>query len=176
MSERISVIKEKDKLIITIKAFCDQQKQKMLLWWIVLFTICGIVILSQFFGNYDSGTKVFFAVYVAFWIFFEFKVVYAYRWRKYGEEQLILENGELLLIKNIGKRGVTQRIEFEEIQKVDFYSDTNNGFIKSMNDSYWNINKYNLIIKLENSVVPFAIDITNKEAKKISHEIQNFIR
>lgn len=173
---RISIEKTGEKLIIGIKAFSDEKKQKILLLWIVLFSLCGLAIFFQFFEDYDSATKVFFGVYIAFWLFFEFKVIYAYRWRKYGEEQIILENNELALIKTIGKRGITQKFKFDEIKKVDFFKDLNGKFIKSMNESYWNINKYHLVLMLENTKIPFAIDITNKDAKKMISEMRNAMK
>ena len=176
MSERIQLTTGNDKLEVVIRAFLDDKKQKMLLLWIVLFSLCGLAILSQFFEEYDAGTKVFFGVYVAFWLFFEFKVIYAYRWRKYGEEKIIIENNELFLLKTIGKRGVTQRFEIKDIKSVDFYKDVNGGFVKSMNTSYWNINKYHLMIQLESYVVPFAIDVEEKDAKKILDQIKKFIQ
>lgn len=174
MNKRVQIIKEKGKLEVVIKAFYDDKKQKMLLMWIVLFSFCGIAILTQFFEDYDAGTKVFFGIYVAFWLFFEFKVIYAYRWRKYGEEKIIVENNQLLLIKTIGKRGITQRFDLNEIKKIDFIKVEDGGFVKSMNTSYWNINKYQLMLQLEKTMVPFAIDLENKEAKQILNEIRSF--
>ena len=174
MNNRVQITKSDGIIEITIKAFFDDKKQKLLMVWIVLFGFCGIAILSQFFQDYPAEYKVFFGVYVAFWLFFEFKVIYAYRWRKYGEEKIVIENGELFLIKNIGKRGVSQRFDLKEIKSIDFYKDSNGGFVKSMNSSYWNINKYHLALNLEKSVVPFAIDIENKVAKKIINELRNY--
>lgn len=174
MDNRIQIIKENKKLEIIIKAFYDDKKQKMLLLWIVLFSLCGLIILAQFFDDYDAETKVFFGVYVAFWLFFEFKVIYAYRWRKYGVEKIKIEDNQLLLIKSIGKRGITQRFDIDELKNIDFFNSSNSGFIKSMNTSYWNINKYHLALKLEKNIIPFAIDIENKDAKKILNELRNF--
>jgi hypothetical protein len=174
MDSRIKITKEENKIEVVIKAFYDDKKQKMLLLWIILFSLCGVAIVSQFFENYDAETKVFFGVYVAFWLFFEFKVIYAYRWRKYGEERIIIENNDLFLIKTMGKRGITQQYKMEEIKEIDFYKDANGGFIKSMNSSYWNINKYHLVLSLKNADIPFAIDIVNKDAKKIINELRKF--
>ena len=174
MDKRIQINKQVDKLEIVIKAFCDDKKQKMLMIWIGLFSLCGLAIISQFFGEYDAGTKVFFGVYVAFWLFFEFKVIYAYRWRRYGEERIIIEKDSLFLIKTIKERGVTQSYKLEEIKNIDFYKNANGSFVKSMNSSYWNINKYQLMIQLEKTMIPFAIDIENRDAKKILNEIRNF--
>jgi len=175
MNKRIEISKNEGVLEITIKSFLDQKKQQLLLVWVVLFSLCGLAIISQFFEDYDNGTKVFFGVYVAFWLFFEFKVIYAYRWRKMGEERIIIDKDELTLIKSISKRGVTQRFKLEEIKKIDFFKDENGGFVKSMNSSYWNINKYHLVLKLENNQVPLGIDLENKAAKNIINEIRKFI-
>ena len=90
MSDRISYTETNDELKIKIKALLDEKKQQLLLIWIVLFSICGILLFSQIFGDYEKTTLLFFGVYMAFWLFFEFKVIYAYRWRKYGVEEIIL--------------------------------------------------------------------------------------
>ena len=165
MEKRIKILKEDNRLEISIKAFCEPQKQKMLLVWIILFSICGVAIISQFFEDYEDNYKIIFGVYLAFWLFFEFKVIYAYRWRKYGEEKIIVENNRIFLSKLIGGKGVNQEYKLEEVKKLDFFKNDGVSFIKSMNSSYWNINKYQLAIYLGKSVIPFAIDISNKEAK-----------
>ena len=114
MTDRIKINKSEDKFEITIKSFINNKKQKLLLVWIVLFSFCGLAIISQFFGNYNAETKVFFGVYIAFWIYFEFKVIYAYRWRKYGEEKkhsscyrVILPLAVSFLLNGSGRRWTT---------------------------------------------------------------------
>lgn len=172
MNNRIKIEKNDAKLQIVIKAFLDKKKQQILLVWILLFSLCGIAIIAQFFEDYNAETKVFFGVYIAFWIFFEFKVLYAYRWRKYGEEKIIIDQDQLILIKTIGKRGVTQQFKLEDITKIDFFKDESGGFAKSMNTSYWNINKYHIVLNLKDSIVPFGIDLENKDAKNIINELR----
>jgi hypothetical protein len=172
MEKRIKVKKEAHKLEITIKAFYDASKQKMLFAWIILFSLCGISIITQFFQDYDANYKIIFGVYLAFWLFFEFKVIYAYRWRRFGEEKISIENNQIILSKTIGKRGVTQQFNWEEIKKIDLLKNDRTSFLKSMNSSYWNINKFHLALYLEKSIVPFAIDINNKEASTILNELR----
>ena len=176
MDDRIAIDKEEDKLTITIKSFLDEGKQKILLMWITLFSLCGFAIITQFFGDYDKGTKVFFGVYVAFWLFFEFKVVYAYRWRRKGIERIIIENDEIILNKEIGKRGLTQRYLLSEITNLRLYKNEDTDFVKSMTSSYWNINKYALAFDHSQSVVPFAIDLLPKTAKYILKELNEFTK
>jgi hypothetical protein len=175
MSDRIKINIQEKELDITIKSFKDETKQKMLLVWIILFSVCGIAIVSQFFYDYDKSSKLFFAVYLAFWFFFEFKVIYAFRWRNSGSEKIKINYNKIELVKEIGKRGITQVIELAEISNLRLFEPEEPGFIKAMNASYWNINKYTLAFDYQNKPVPFAIDLDKKEAKKLLKEIEKFI-
>lgn len=175
MSDRLQVNKQENELEITIKSFKDESKQKMLLVWIILFSVCGLAIVSQFFYDYDKSSKLFFAVYLAFWMFFEFKVIYAFRWRNSGSEKIKIGNDKIELIKEIGKRGITQVIALNEISNLRLFESEEPGFIKVMNASYWNINKYTITFDYENKPVPFAIDLDKNDAKKLLKEIEQFI-
>lgn len=176
MTNRVEIDKSDNGLLVTIKAFKDEAKQKMLLVWIILFSLCGIFILAQFFYDYDRSSKLFFAVYLAFWMFFEFKVVYAYRWRLLGVEKIKISSSEFSLTKEIGKRGITQVFELNEVGNVRLFESDEHSFIKAMNSSYWNINKYSLVFDYKNQPNPFAIDLEKNEAKKLLKEIEQFIR
>ncbi|MCO6501079.1 MAG: hypothetical protein J5I47_11995 [Vicingus serpentipes] len=174
--ERVRIAKKEGELVITIKAFSDGGKQKILLLWIVLFSLCGIAIISQFFGNYDNGTKVFFGAYVAFWLFFEFKVIYAYRWRKYGMERIIVDKENLTLIKEIGQRGITQKYPLNEIRNLGVFVNKDSNFVKSITSSYWNINKYTLAFDYEENTIPFAIDLSPKDVKLVLKEFKDYLK
>ncbi|MGE0561148.1 MAG: hypothetical protein AB7O47_04985 [Flavobacteriales bacterium] len=175
MTDRIQIKYQDNKIEITIKALKDSSKQKMLLGWIVLFSVCGLVIISQFFYDYDKSSKLFFAVYLAFWIFFEFKVIYAYRWRNAGIERITIDSKQIEFVKEIGKRGMTQIVELDELNNLRLFEPEEPGFVKTMNSSYWNINKYTLAFDYQNKPFPFAIDLDKNEAKKLLKEIGQFL-
>ena len=176
MYDRISIKKNDDALEIEIKALKDIKKQQLLLVWIALFSLCGLAIFSQFFYDYDKSSKVFFAVYLAFWFFFEFKVIYAYRWRNIGKEKIIIDSKKLLLVKEIGKRGVTQIYDLEKIKDIKPFDTPDSTFTKMITTSYWNINKYSLAFTYENNIVPFGIDLDANQTKKVLHEIRSVKR
>jgi len=173
MENRVKIKQDNGEWSLTMLAFKDDAKQRMLILWIVLFSICGIAIFSQFFGNYSAGTKIFFGVYIAFWLFFEFKVVYAYRWRKYGLEYLTVEENDLILTKQIGKRGITQKYDRSKIVSLRLFENGDTDFIKSMTTSYWNINKYALAFDFEDKVIPFGIDLDEKQANRVLKALRN---
>ena len=175
MEDRVQIEKSEKSLVVTIKAFKDEKSQKMLLLWIALFSFCGAAIFSQFFGDYENTTKIFFGVYVAFWFFFEFKVVYAYRWRSKGVEKAIVENDQLILIKEIGKRGISQSYNLKDITTLRLFKNEDSDFVKSMTTSYWNINKYTIAFNYQENAIPFGIDLSKQQANNIIKEIKKFL-
>lgn len=176
MIERINISKKDNKLEIEIKALKNETKQKILLVWIILFSGCGLAIFSQFFFDYDKLIKIFFAIYIVFWMFFEFKVIYAYRWRNTGIEKIVINNSKIILIKEIGDRGITQILNIKEISNLRLFEIEESSFLKSINSSYWNINKYSLAFDYQGKPIPFAIDMDKNEAKKLLREIEQFLR
>lgn len=173
MPNRIEILEQENYLSIKINALYDKKKQQLLLFWIILFSLCGIAILSQFFLDYPLETKVFFGVYIAFWLFFEFKVVYAYRWRKAGSEIFTLENNTVLLSKMIGERGITEKYNLNEVSNFELIKHKEN-FVFTINTNYWSINKYTISFNFNKQTVPFGIDLNEKEAKNVLHTIKKF--
>ena len=176
MIERINISKNDNKLEIEINALKNETKQKILLVWIILFSGCGLAIFSQLFFDYDKFIKLFFAIYLVFWMFFEFKVIYAYRWRNAGIEKIVINTTEIILIKEIGNRGITQILNMNEISNLRFFEIDESSFLKSINSSYWNINKYSLAFDYQGKPIPFAIDMDKNEAKKLLREIEQFLK
>lgn len=175
MSHKINISDENNTLTIIINAFYDEKKQQLLLIWIVLFSICGIAILSQFFVDYPMETKLFFGVYVAFWLFFEFKVIYAFRWRKYGSEIFTIEENNIILSKLIGNRGITETYPIEDVKNFQLIKYKDN-FVHAINSNYWSINKYTISFDFNNQTIPFGIELDEKQAKNIIHTINNFVK
>lgn len=160
---------------LIIKAFYDSKKQLMLQVWLVLWSLCGVAIFSQFFLDYDDGTKLFFGVYIAFWLFFEFKVVYAYRWHKFGVEKIIIENDKIFISKEIGRRGVVSSYDITAFKKVRKIKDKPGAFVSFLSDGYWNVNKYSLELDIEDKKIPFGLDLNEKEQKDLIQKI-NLLR
>lgn len=166
MDNKIDIKEEKNSITITIFPNYNQQKQNLLMVWMVLFSLCGVAIISQFFFDYPKSTKIFFIVYLVFWMFFEFKVIYAIRWRKLGKEIITIDDEGVFLTKNIARRGITEKIELENISSVDILKHKDNP-IYDISSSYWNTNHYTLCFLVNEKQIPFGVDLSEKQAKKL---------
>lgn len=175
MENKIEYIEENNELTILIYPLYDKRKQNMLTTWLVLFSLCGIAIISQFFYDYPTSTKLFFVVYLIFWLFFEFKVIYAIRWRKYGKEVITIDNESIYLTKKIGKRGVTERYDLTAIDTVEALK-YKGKLVYEMNSSYWNSNHYTLCVNINKQQIPFGVDLNEKQAKRMIKTLKETVK
>ena len=175
MENKIEYIEENNELTILIYPLYDKRKQNMLTTWLVLFSLCGLAIISQFFYDYPSSTKLFFVVYLIFWLFFEFKVIYAIRWRKFGKEVITIDKESIYLTKKIGERGVTERYDLSAIDAIEALKHKGK-LVYEMSSSYWNSNHYTLCVNINKQQIPFGIDLNGQQAKKLIKTLKETVK
>lgn len=164
-NQRINIIQEKEFTEISIKAFSDEVKQKMFLAWIVLWTISGLLIFSQFFLNYTQKEKVFFIIWMAFWLYFEFKSIQTFRWRKFGKEIIKINENNITITRLINERGVPSTFNLNACKNFRVYQKDEKGiFADVMSSSYWVIGGETIAFDYYGSAVPFAMNISTSDA------------
>ena len=152
---------------ISIGAFYDKQKQNLLTLWLVLWTIAGLGILSQFLYPMQDGLMIYLFVILSFWVYFEYKVLDAYRWRKYGEE-VILFDGEYMSIENrIAGRGIAQQFDLSWIKNLRIVEHKEQYFWQAMNQAYWNIGQESLTFEFKGKEIYFGRDLNPIESKDV---------
>lgn len=173
-SERLNFISSEDGNILEINAFYDEKKQKFLLLWLVAFTLGGLAIVSQLFSNAGSELKMMIMIFAFFWIYFEFKVLKAYRWRNSGKEKLIFTENKLYYGRLIGNRGVMHPYNKDllgDLRKVDI---SEKNFFAAMSDSYWVIGGEKLAFSFAGKQIPFGLRLNKAEVNLIIKHIQNY--
>lgn len=171
MSSRIKEEKKEKGILIRIKALHDPSKQKNLFVWVLAWTFCGIAIGSQLFVEGQSELRSMILVFLAFWLYFEFKVVKAYRWRQKGEERFYITEEEIHYGRIIGERGIMRPFKKESINPIRPIDEEKSDFVKVFSDSYWVIGGETLAFTAEGKVYPFGLRLTEKEKKRVSQLI-----
>lgn len=166
--KRVSKEEKKDGTLIRIRANYDQGKQKMLDIWILAWTLCGLAILSQFFYVEEEELKRMILIFGAFWLYFEYVVIKAWRWRKGGEEQLFIGEEEVRYGRTYFNRGILKPYRKEFVNKVRLIEDEKNNFVKSFANSYWVVGGSEALAFTANGkVVPLGLSLDPKEAQKL---------
>lgn len=166
--KRITEEKVEGGKLIKIKAYYDQDKQKLLDVWILAWTLCGIAIISQAFFPQDPDLKRMILIFGAFWIYFEYKVIKAWRWRKGGEEQIFINDEELRYGRTYFNRGFLKPYRKDLINKLRGIEDEKNTFVKAFSDSYWVVGgSEKLAFTANGKVIPLGLRLSDKESKKL---------
>lgn len=180
-NKRIEIERNEERTEITIKAYFDDVKQKLFLIWIILWTLCGLFIFSQFFLNYTQKEKVFFIVWMAFWVYFEFKAVQTYRWRKWGEERIEINKKEITITRNIANKGIPAAFKLSGCKNFRLYKKEEKGiFTEIMSSSYWVIGGETIAFDYYGSPVPLAMNISEADALHLvgvlKHDTKKFLQ
>ncbi|MEQ8323844.1 MAG: hypothetical protein RH916_04135 [Vicingaceae bacterium] len=161
-----------DKNSITINAYYNTGKQRILALWLVLWSLAGFAIITQLFLPMEDGMFTYFVVYIAFWVYFEYKVIYAFRWRKYGQEIISVEGDSLALENRISGRGIPLKFELEFVKNPRPVEVSETSFWHSMNQAYWNIGQESLVFDYKGKEIYFGRELNDSEQKRILKFIQ----
>lgn len=163
--------------LFKIRAYYDKDKQKMLDVWLLAWTLCGLAIFSQVFFTQDNEMRSMILVFGAFWLYFEYMVVKAWRWRKGGEEQLFIGEEEVQYGRTYFNRGILRPYRKDLINQARIMEDERNTFVKSFADSYWVIGgSEKLAFTANGKVIPFGLRLDDKQAKKLMKMINDELR
>ena len=172
---RISQEKREEGILIKIKAFRDESKQKNLTLWLVFWTFCGIAIGSQLFVKGDDELRAFVFVYLAFWGYFEYVVVKAFKWRKSGEEQFLISEENFHYGRTYNNRGFLKPHRKDLVNAVKVIDEEIGTFAKVFGSSYWVVGGERLAFAVNGKVIPFGMQLTDKEMKQLKDNLNKLL-
>jgi len=172
---RISQEKREEGILIKIKAFRDESKQKNLTLWLVFWTFCGIAIGSQLFVKGDDELRAFVFVYLAFWGYFEYVVVKAFKWRKSGEEQFLISEENFHYGRTYNNRGFLKPHRKDLVNAVKVIDEEIGTFAKVFGSSYWVVGGERLAFTVSGKVIPFGMQLTDKEVKQLKENLNKLL-
>lgn len=171
MSKRTE-INRGEGLEIIIKSYYDESKQTMLTLWLILWSVAGLGILSQFFYPAAAGMTSYLVVWIAFWAYFEYKVLYAYRWRRYGLERIEIKDGKLHLTREVAGRGIPQVYDIEWIKNLRLHELKKSNFFIAMSQAYWSPGDEHIQFEYKGKDIFFGLELEDREAKKVLDELK----
>ncbi|MBA3899687.1 MAG: hypothetical protein H0X62_05665 [Bacteroidetes bacterium] len=176
LSERISVSETKGSTSIIISPDYSDSKQSLLTTWIIFWTLGGLVIISQLFGHYSQEEKAFLFVWVVFWLYFEYIGLFAWLWKKYGKEKIILKNEKVLYAKNLKSKNKFVVMEQESITEINRLKNSEKNLLYNLSNSYWNRGNETCEFRYHGKNIRFGLKLTEEEASKLVSLLKNRIK
>lgn len=172
--ERLEFLDTDEGKVLNIRSYYDKSKQKLLLVWLLAFSICGIAIISQLFASIGSDMKIMVLIFAFFWLYFEFKIISAYRWRKNGEERFLFNKDTLYYGRLINNRGFLKPYSKDLLGGIRKIEIPPNNFFASMNNSYWVVAGESLAFSYAGKLVPFGLRLSEAEQKLIIQRTKTY--
>lgn len=173
LSERISVSEKPEATSIIITPEKVETKQTLLFTWLVFWTIGGIIVFSQLFYDYNRDTKLFLLVWMFFWAYFEYVIINAYFWRKYGYERIVFKNGKLSYKRDIKGRGKTRTFDIEFVRNIDMINKEESSFFGNLSRSYWVVGGETVKFDYHSKTISVGMQLEQEEARKLMKLIKS---
>lgn len=175
IGERISIKRIENETSIVILSTVDKMKKKLLIAWFVLWTICGIIVFTQYFTITDEQTRVAILVWLGFWAYFEYKTYVAVMWRSFGLEKIKLRDRKLFYKRAVRGKGKVKVYEFDFMKEFRIVESQENSFFENLNNSYWVIAGEKLAFDYYGKEIKFGIQLNDADAKALHKLIKGKI-
>ncbi len=176
IGERISILKKDKLLSIVILPTTDKKKLGLLFLWLMAWTVCGLIVLANYFKVTEQNAKVFIIIYLSFWAYFEFNIMRTFIWKKFGKEKLWVLDGVLNYQREINKRGKVQSFNLELITKLELVELRRTSLADTINQSFWVKGGERLQFQAQAKTIRLGMQINEEEARKIMKEVNGYIQ
>jgi len=176
-SQRIRVQHEADRHVITILPLHDSGKSRMMLIWLILWLICGAVVLYEMFGNHSREEKLVLLVYLAFWCYFAYRISRVYRWRQSGREEISINDQIISIGKFTAGRGFVNDYPLNLISKPEITGINPTSFAAVFAQSYWMEGNEGLFFLTNTKQrIGFGLQLSDSEQQVLLKEINRLIK
>lgn len=177
ISDRISFVKKPDELTVVISQEIPKKKEALLFTWIMAWLFVGIAFIFYFFTSPpESDEKIFFAVTVAFWAFFFFRMTKVFYWRRAGIELLRVKEDYLTIKNSFGKYGKARMFQIENIQKFGTIPYDFTKYGQFLDRSFWEMGGETVGFEHFNKSIRFGKQLSEKESKQLAKLLDKAMR
>lgn len=175
IGKRISIKPLEEGNSIVIVSAPDKAKKILLFIWIFLWSISGVIVISQYFLLTDQNTRAAIIVWIGFWAYFEYRILKAFMWRSYGVEKVKIEKGKLYYKRDVSGKGKVRIFENDFIKDLRVIPAKENSFFENMNNSYWMISGEKIAFDYNGKEVRLGLQLEEKDAQELFKRMRKMI-
>ena len=175
IGKQISVKHSEKELSVVILSFKNKLKNALLFFWLFIWTICGIIVFTEYFLIVDYNSRALIIVWIGFWIYFEYKIFKAYMWRKLGKEKIKIRDGKFLYKRDVGGKGKIKIYEIDFMKGFRIIKKKEDSFFENLNNSYWAIAGDRLAFDYYGKEIKLGIQLDDADTKTLFNLIKKKI-
>ncbi len=165
MENRVQFSSDRKTLeIIPIK---NSTKLKIVWIWLILWTLSGIVVFSQFFLPVPREEKLIYAVWMAFWAYFEYKASVLLSWRRKGKEIIQFSEAGFTYRRDINGRGIDKFYDRKHISEIKSVNFNDRKVLAKVQPLYWNMGSETILFTVNGKQEALGFQLTEPEAIQV---------
>lgn len=188
---RISYVDSKSNCSIVILPQRNRFKEAILFAWVIAYTIVGGIMFyyllfgidtidnSQLKGDPEEiikNQKIYLTVFIAFWSYFEYKVVRGFLWLIGGKELIKINKNEIIIKESVYSYGKANRYFTDNINELDIVKHKSFSFGFDYENAFWRKGTNSLIFDYSTKSIGFAKKVNEKDANLLMRLIKDRVK
>jgi len=176
VSDRVSVEEKPDAISIVVSPRLPRAKEALLIAWCIAWLFCGAYVMVELSGMPRGDTRSFVLAFMAFWLWFAFRIGRVALWRLKGFELWRLKDGRLTIKDSIFGYGRANDYFVENIQRFGLITIDERDWKWQLNDSFWVMGGERLGFEHLGRKVAFGKGLTKEEAQRVAPVLESALK
>jgi hypothetical protein len=189
IGDRISVQDMDHITTIVINPLRVWWKEILLTLWVTGFTFVGLVMIYMLMTDFaslqydvaptddDIRNQVIYAiVFLSFWAYFEYKILKALLWYRFGKELIRIDGDGFTLKKSILSYGKANRYFFENMKEFQQRVEEETSFSNFFENAYWAMGSDAIVFNHYKKIISFGRRVEDKSARLLVRLIDDRIK
>ncbi|MEN9347717.1 MAG: hypothetical protein RLZZ77_1228 [Bacteroidota bacterium] len=176
MGKRISVLRSKDDIVVTITQQIERWQMSLLISWLLAWTFCGGVFITYMIKASVFEERIFFVICTGLWAFFMIRLTKVFLWRKGGREIIRISAGTLSLYNAYWSKGKPEDFKLNSVFKLGLIKRDPSNFFAFLDDSFWIIGGERVGFSYGGEKVRLGKQLDLREAENLVRILDSAIR
>lgn len=189
IGDRISVQDMDHITTIVIHPLRVWWKEILLTLWVTGFTFVGLVMIYMLMTDFNSlqydvaptdddirNQVIYAIVFLSFWAYFEYKILKALLWYRFGKELIRIDGDGFTLKKSILSYGKANRYFFENMKEFQQRVEEETSFSNFFENAYWAMGSDAIVFNHYKKIISFGRRVDDKSARLLVRLIDDRIK
>ncbi len=173
---RITYAEHGDAFTVIISQSIPRTSFGLLVAWWFAWWLIGAVFLVEWARTEVADERMFFAISLAFWAYFAFRVGKVIAWRKWGREMIRITATTLSVKNAFGSYGRALEVPLASVDRMEVVKRDPAKFLHSLDQSFWIMGGESLVVRSKVKRLRLGKQLSMKEAGALAKVMDGAIR
>lgn len=173
---RITCAQHEDAFTVIITQSIPRTSFRLLVGWWFTWWFIGAVFLAEWARTEVADERMFYAISLAFWAYFAFRVGKVIAWRKWGREMIRITPTTLSVKNAFGSYGRALEVPLDTVDRMEVVKRDPGKFLHSLDQSFWIMGGESLVVRSRARRLRLGKQLSMKEAGALAQTLDQAIR